>query len=851
MHQHLPTKFQIAQIAIALCKQTLFLLFGVCFGRILWQWLIALEPLQTIVSLLLSSLGNGLLITGFVIFLGVLLILLLLNEIFGNKYRLYTLFAPIILGEYALAYHFNWPALGIYICGMCIMFDVSGWLIVVYILLLNSTTFWMLLYRKEQIDSIFLSHDNPQETTGFLKDTPIQDLEQDSLERKDFVKTFYNIINNSFNNHNIILLHGLWGYGKTSILRCVKTYAEEIKTNNLVFRWVNPWQNDTKQRFVTALLEEINMFLQYTYPKDIISQSLLDQLSFSLQPIPFLNINILHSSKGHNIEVNVQELSNKLKIKKNRLVIVVDDLDRLTKPQVLDILASIHLFSICHNIIFILSANTDKVEDLLTECQSNKKTNEVHSSYNAYQGYLEKIATNIVPLPDILPEVLRNNLFLLLEKTKSSYPITQEEKDSIPASLFHNLRDIKRVLQEFSNVMQQSSIQGEINTYHMLLATMLYIFAPKVYKAIPEHPAYWIEEDVQSWTHKMEENYSQLKAYFESLLAIYPEKRREVETIFLILNPEYHNIKSWEELKHKTTNIIPAETVMGIHFSKNISKPFYNRDYFYRYFTHQPNKYTIPDKLMLAHIEKLQTLLPQNGAEEVLHMLTRCSQAQLSSYFNYLHNNDPFKDNEQIYSAIANGLILLLNSDNIKNEVKKLILEEHISQWIIKGEVPIHIVVHIFDKLNSILFKTHIYCTAKNNSALFKQLRFSETNNYSLDDIVKEMEKYIEFKYARSLVYLWMSDWQYKSSYNEIKQRQLLLLFKQNEHYFWLIIGKNLYESIDSYILFEKTTPWGLETLNDIITNLLKNTHLEHKKELLSLQKTLNKFMTQKNITNK
>ncbi len=855
MYKHLPKRFQIKLALIAVCRQTLILLVGVCLGLMLWRWMAALEISQMIYASL-KALPLGTSIGSLLGIAAILLLMVFIVDVISNSTHFKAFFSPTIAGEYPLSYRFNWPAILLYVILLCIIVKISPvWASCAVLFLDGITLFLLFKGREDKTQSPTKSREknsiNKDENP--LKDTPISNLEEDSLGRKDFVETFYHIIDDSHNNRNVILLNGSWGQGKTSVLNCVGSYAAEQAKNQLIFRWVNPWQNDTKERFVAALLEEINLFLQYTPPVGSISRSLLKRLSFSVQPFPWININLPSASSTHNIEVNIRELSDKLKQKHNRLVIIVDDLDRLNKQQILDMLASVYLFSECHNIIFVLAANQAKVESLLTESQSNEKTGGTHSYYKAYQGYLEKIATNIVPLPDILPEKLRDCLIKQIEDPRNKISFTAEEKEHIPATLFHNLRDVKRVLQEFSNVMKQNCVQGEVNHYHMLLVTLLYVFAYKIYQQIAGTPSYWIEDDIKEKTKNLKDNADSLNSYFENLLSIYPERGKTLENIFLILNPEYYSVKTLRTMANKQSSDFSTDALMAWTFSKNILKPFYNKDYFYRYFTHQSNTFTITDKRMRQHIDKLRILAPETKAKEVAQFLTINKVTQLSSYFSYLRNNLPFKGNETIYSTIADGLCLLLNDDNVNLEIKKLIIEEHIPQWIRQGSVSNALLINIFNKIHNILFKTYIHYTAeKNNIALFKQLQMPAADNYTAEGILKEEEKYTGFKYARSLLYAWMRDWEYNNTaqYDAKRKKAIIEIFSQNEYYFWLAVGNNLYQSIttQSRILIEQMRPCEEHVIQHIICNLLKKPHIEHRSELLELQTAIKNSPPEKEV---
>lgn len=844
MKKYLRIRFKLEQIIIALSEQTLLLGFGALLSCKIWEFIFSLNS-HPFISAWLPEIPHCFSILLFAAVLLVLLFLLYIDEIFTNAYRMTEFFSPMKERGYPLSYQFNWSGIIFYVLCMGFMAYVySWWLVLGYIALVNIVSLLVLFGKGRDLTKKFGIPNQPSD--NLLKDMPIVTLGPGFLGRSGFVKTFYNIIFNSKGSRNILLLNGAWGVGKTSVLNCVEHYAKSQNENNLIFKWINPWQNDTKERFVNALLEEINLFLEYTYPKDIMSRSLLRHLSVSVSPYPFIQVDFSSPKESANIGVNIRELSAKLSPKQNRLVIIVDDLDRLDKRQILDILAIVYLFSECPNIVFVLAANQAKVESLLTEEQGCHEDDKIHHFCKAYQGYLEKIATNIVPLPDIGPEVLRDSLLQNIEALhlKKEYSLSQEEKDAIPISLFHNFRDVKRVLQAFFNVMQQPTIQEEVSPYHMLLVTFLYVFAPKIYTEIGKTPSYWIQESIKNKTLHMEENYDELKSYFDRLLGFYPDRKNEIETVFLILNPEYLSIQHWKQMQQKNSSGIEWKEINARFLSSHLRRPFYNKDYFERYFTHQIGANIISDKIMSKHINEISSLPQKEGVLKVMRFLNVKSIMQVLSYFNYLRNNLPFNDFKRQYETISIGMVLLFNSNTVDVDKKMKLMEEILSQWAQQGESLSEQIKYIFDNVNSIFIKIRILYTVKaHNIELYKQLSLPSPGKYTALDILQEEERYSGMFFAEYLLFFWLRGWRDHVPYNKARKNQTVGLFKRNEHYFWLVIGNSLYEVIDSDAFFKRagelSDTWGLSTLKSIIASLLKNPNLAHRDELFRLGQSL------------
>lgn len=171
---------------------------------------------------------------------------------------------------------------------------------------------------------------------------------EDKLNRKEFAKQIANGLNSGFPNGSESLVFGLngsWGSGKSTLLSFIideiKTSSAESNNVNYVIYEFNPWmfsgQNQLQEQFFQGLSKEVGNSKSLLKSRLKFVSDMLDKLALlkyihsglgqGIKDFKDLSKKLSEEDSLINIKTNINENLVKSKI---RLLITIDDLDRLT-----------------------------------------------------------------------------------------------------------------------------------------------------------------------------------------------------------------------------------------------------------------------------------------------------------------------------------------------------------------------------------------------------------------------------------------------------------------------------------------------------------------------------------------
>ena len=189
---------------------------------------------------------------------------------------------------------------------------------------------------------------------------------------------------------------------------------------------------------------------------------------------------ILSATKGEeSFDPNAvkEEIADKLKEINRKVIIVIDDIDRLTKTEIRQIFQLVKALADFPNTVYLLSFDKDIVCEALTNVQTG----------NANK-YLEKIIQVPFELPSIPPKSLHLHLTSNLDKI-----IGEDFNDVLQAywssvylhglkRYFTNLREINRFLNLFQ--FEYSLLRNEVNIVDLIALTAIKSQDSKLYQFI-------------------------------------------------------------------------------------------------------------------------------------------------------------------------------------------------------------------------------------------------------------------------------------------------------------------------------------------------------------------------------
>ncbi|TNJ37434.1 KAP family P-loop NTPase fold protein [Prosthecochloris vibrioformis] len=246
-------------------------------------------------------------------------------------------------------------------------------------------------------------------------DHPISTPSDDLLNRSSAISSFVKQVLELDPSFGFVVgVLGLWGSGKTSFLNLARLDLEKSGVTVLDF---NPWMFSGADHLVELFFAEISAQLKLKEMKEV--GELLESFSglFSdMGWVPFVGpwaegLRLVSENVGKVLQHKkggVRELRDKVNGALSQLdkpiVIVLDDIDRLSTNEIREVFKLVRLTASFPNIIYVLAFDRLRVEQALQEQGISGR------------DYLEKILQVTVDLPVISYQVLTKQISAVLDE---------------------------------------------------------------------------------------------------------------------------------------------------------------------------------------------------------------------------------------------------------------------------------------------------------------------------------------------------------------------------------------------------------------------------------------------------
>ncbi len=335
---------------------------------------------------------------------------------------------------------------------------------------------------------------------NYNADKPIKTGAEDLLGRSFFSKQLAKALYECDASDGLVIgLFGEWGSGKTSVLNMtmneIKNMGEESENEPLIVTF-SPWNYSDKDNLISLFFRNLINHLDMPSNNKIkrkIGKVLtdyadcLDALSV-LSPLGGILVNILKpiiKTQGANLmevpnlDSTKEKLETILKGSNQKIVVVIDDIDRLTNSQIRDIFHLAKQVGNFPNIVYILSMDREIV------CRALKEIHNIDG-----HEYLEKIIQIPFEIPKISKSKVHKYLFNQLDKIINDTSNDTIIDDSYWGRVFvncvspyiDNLRDINRLTNIFK--FKYRALYQEVSVEDMIGITTLEVLEPKLYKWI-------------------------------------------------------------------------------------------------------------------------------------------------------------------------------------------------------------------------------------------------------------------------------------------------------------------------------------------------------------------------------
>ncbi|GAB2493278.1 KAP family P-loop domain protein [Promicromonospora xylanilytica] len=324
-------------------------------------------------------------------------------------------------------------------------------------------------------------------------DAPIETAADDLLERARLAHDLIrDILKIDARTGLVVGVMGPWGHGKSSFVNLITEDLEALPEIEVVD--FNPWLFSGTHQLAEAFLAELAAQLEVNDKAKFggVAKNIRDYADV-LRPLAVLPVvgawtdrvidmaKELAASYHERNEQSVSDLRDKISAQLSALespvVVVIDDIDRLTTEEIRDMFRLVRLTASFPNVIYLLSFDRERVESALEE------------SGSAGRMYLEKIVQVGFDIPSTPATFLREKLLSDFDDVvrRNSEPRFNRERwpnvyAEIIEPLVHSVRDIDRLVagSRFAVI----SLGHEIDIVDILALEAIRLFNPAFFEVI-------------------------------------------------------------------------------------------------------------------------------------------------------------------------------------------------------------------------------------------------------------------------------------------------------------------------------------------------------------------------------
>jgi hypothetical protein len=717
-------------------------------------------------------------------------------------------------------------------------------------------------------------------------DQPITKLAEDELGLDNFIKQLALAITKYEHVSSFVVgLYGDWGSGKTSIINMLlDTLEQNKKENKIIVVKFNPWYFSGQDKLLEQFFDSLYINIKSNFEKIMGNSEKANKLSVSIgestsgliaylkplikyivpwvpgipsqQLLSFLStledfsksLQGLKTDKKFDPIEKKKELNQKLKQLDRKVLIVMDDIDRLTKSEILQIFQLVKSVADFDNTIYLLSFSPDVVTQSLEGIQGGEG-----------RKYLEKIVQYPIEIPSIERKYLEDYICKEVDKIveiknidSNLYSQTRFRHLFYNYNFrfyFDNLREVKRFLNIFQ--FDFDLIGNEVNIVDLIfisavksLDTYLYNFirnnkelfvggkdsahykSREISKEVVANNSLHGEADKNKEEEKVYQNIPKISRKFDlidqPLKFMFPFLKRTDMPIYssATLDNLFRGIGDLEYFDYYFQLNLPDNKISQQIVSKLISlkekpeefieeiKIYINTNKFESLFSEILNFYKFElfnmrnENILIKHIRNFSSIIS----------LVNVNQIYESDSFNSIH---------WVLTLIENFIDNYAKLDFSEHDVRKLLIIEHL----LNDDDSIIVSLHFLDEF------AEYFGLYKNNQRNISEIdnfkyskEFKNIENQILSQIeeLAKSDKLAKHRNFRSIIRFW------KMFDEKAEQKYMNNLLKDNKK-IAVFLNRGLYpKTIDNKLKYDFDIEYlkkfvSLDKIEEILINLKNN----------------------------
>lgn len=363
---------------------------------------------------------------------------------------------------------------------------------------------------------------------NYIRDNPVDDFEVDFFGYKKVAgEVAKSIIQLNSKDGYVLAINGKWGSGKSSLIFYIERYLidnrEELglpaETSDIIIFKFDPWLFSGHQDIVSQFF--IQLKAQCTIEEDRLSEKANQVLQkifrygSHLRKVPtlegqiagwtFAGLDYLLESQMQKAVTSIFELRDEiikdLKALDEKIVVIIDDIDRLTSEEIQELFRAIKAIADFPNIVYLLAYDEEIVIRALDYefSRSSRKNSEIDGSRSGIK-YLEKIVHFTVPVPAIgdyqfkkyTEEIIFDEKFQNTKPALNEYAIWTDYYTNGLKNFLSTPRSVIRLHNTL--LLLYPSIDNEVNIIDFIVLEVIRQNYPEIYSLIKNNSRYFIED---------------------------------------------------------------------------------------------------------------------------------------------------------------------------------------------------------------------------------------------------------------------------------------------------------------------------------------------------------------------
>lgn len=580
---------------------------------------------------------------------------------------------------------------------------------------------------------------NNEDKINYTSDASVSDPKQDCFNRYPFAgRVVKTIISRNDPSSIVISINGSWGEGKTSVLNFIKRELTEKYSDSVICITFNPWrfidENQLILDFFKAIKDTLTASSLFSderkreigeifekYGSGLTAAATILGLIASPLMVPLLPILIPAFSTASSFSKEMQnsfsssleldKLKNKieelLNDKKQRIVILIDDIDRLDRKEIQAIFKLIKLSADFSYTTYVLAFDEDIVADALAEKYGGERK-------SAGKTFLEKI----IQVPLHLPLATRASLLTYCTRCvqealkNANIKFNNESREWEISSQIANTFIVSlknpRVIKRFGHTLAFSlpTLLDEVQFADLVKIEGIRNFYPSVYRMIRENPSIFPKPKIYNFSDDTDKVREKMKKIIEDALSEFREEeqdavRKLLKDIFPLLNKLYTNNSQDKDMEEewRQDQRLTSEYYFNRFFSYSIGEgEISDREFNNFIYSLSGISYDTQKLAFLEFINKYSAsdfmFMLKLRSNNIFQKDDTCGNLAIliSKYGNF------FQESQDInYKYLNSALIIWDLLKNINNDKYRT----EVSLEIAKNGSPIELIIQCFNNLPS------------------------------------------------------------------------------------------------------------------------------------------------------